>query len=110
MSAALQRLTKWRALFTGWQLGTRPKGDPESDAVCDHRELSILLRVEMTALRRLCVEKGLFTDAEFAAVLDDEAEHLSKAFARRFPGIKATDQGLELNPAIAADTMRGWKP
>jgi hypothetical protein len=24
---ALNRLTKWRAFFAGWQLGTRPKGD-----------------------------------------------------------------------------------
>lgn len=36
---ALNILTKWRVLFTGWQLGTRPKGDPEGDAVREHREL-----------------------------------------------------------------------
>jgi hypothetical protein len=32
-NAALNVLAKWRGLFAGWQLGTRPKGDPESDAV-----------------------------------------------------------------------------
>mgnify|MGYP001587156880 CR=1 FL=1 len=40
----INRLTKWRTLFTGWQLGTRAKGDPEGDAVRDHREVTILLR------------------------------------------------------------------
>lgn len=34
----LNVVCKWRSLFAGWQLGTRPKGDPESDAVRDHRE------------------------------------------------------------------------
>ena len=109
MSATLQRLTKWRVLFTGWQLGTRAKGDPESDAVSDHREVTMLLRAEVSALARLGIQKGLFTLPEYQAVLDDEAEHLCKAYQRRFPGIKATDSGLEINTIIAADTMRGWK-
>jgi hypothetical protein len=50
---ALNRVAKWRGLFAGWQLGTRPKGDPECDAVRDHREITILLRVEASALTRL---------------------------------------------------------
>ena len=33
---ALNVLAKWRTLLAGWQLGTRPKGDPECDAVSDH--------------------------------------------------------------------------
>lgn len=42
VQSALNRVTKWRSIFTGWQLGTRAKGDPEGDAVRDHRELSII--------------------------------------------------------------------
>ena len=38
---ACNRLTKWRSVFAGWQLGTRAKGDPECDAVRDHREVTI---------------------------------------------------------------------
>jgi hypothetical protein len=110
MSAALQRLTKWRVLFTGWQLGTRPKGDPEGDAVRDHREVTILLRAECSALVGLLIQKGVFTAQEWQTALDAEAEQLSKDYERRFPGIKATDIGLSMAPAIAADTMRGWKP
>ena len=51
--AALNRLCKWRAIFAGWQLGTRAKGDPESDAVRDHREVTILLRAEASAMTGL---------------------------------------------------------
>ena len=56
---ALNRVAKWRTLFAGWQLGTRPKGDPESDAVRDHREITILLRVEQSAIIGLLIRKGI---------------------------------------------------
>ena len=46
---ALNRVAKWRTVFTGWQIGTRPKGDPECDAIRDASEARILLRVEVSA-------------------------------------------------------------
>lgn len=109
---ALNRLTKWRSVFVGWQLGTREKGDPEGDAVSDHRELSMMLRVEVTALARLLIEKGVFTVEEFDAALAEEADLLNAAFARRFPGITATDEGLAMDPIVMTKhgTMKGWRP
>lgn len=107
---ATQRLAKWRTLFAGWQLGTRAKGDPEGDAVRDHREVTILLRAEMNALLGLLVEKEVITFEEFTVALEREADLLSADYARRFPGIRAADHGLEFVPHIAADTMRGWRP
>lgn len=109
---ALNRLTKWRNVFVGWQLGTREKGDPEGDAVRDHRELSMILRVEVTALTRLMLDKGVFTEEEFDAALAQEADLLNADFARRFPGIEATDEGLAMDPIVMqrAGTMKGWRP
>jgi hypothetical protein len=63
--AALNRITKWRSVFAGWQLGSRLKGDPECDAVRDHREISILQRVEVSALKQVLVQAGAFTEEEF---------------------------------------------
>ena len=109
---ALNRVAKWRTLFAGWQLGTRPKGDPESDAVRDHREVTILLRVEGSALIGLLLAKGLITQAEWEAALEEEANVLSDAYARKFPGVTATDNGLVMEPRKieAAGWMKGWKP
>jgi hypothetical protein len=107
---AVERLAKWRVLLTGWQLGTRAKGDPEGDAVRDHREATLMLRAEMSALLGLLAAKGVLTAEEFTAALEREADLLSADLSRRFPGIKATDQGLEVVPHIAADTMKGWRP
>jgi len=106
---ALNIVTKWRVLFTGWQLGTRLKGDPEGDAVRDHRELSILLRCEVTALTGLLLEKGVFTAEEFDAALGREAEALNKDYERKFPGVTADEDGLRMDKRVLP-WMKGWKP
>lgn len=106
---ALNILTKWRTLFTGWQLGTRPKGDPEGDAVRDHRELTILLRAEVSAFTALLREKGVFTDDEWLAALQREAEQLNEDYERRFPGVTASEAGLTIDKRVLP-WMKGWKP
>lgn len=107
---SLNRLAKWRAHFAGWQLGTRPKGDPESDAVRDHREQTIILRAETTAIVGLLVNKGFITVDEFQAQLAEEADDLERAYQRRWPGAKASDDGMVYNPHEAFAWMQSWKP
>jgi len=106
---ALNILAKWRTLFAGWQLGTRPKGDPECDAVSDHREVTILLRAEVSALVGLLVEKGLATDEDWFAALEREAKQLNVAYEQRFPGVTAWTGGLNLDKRVLP-WMKGWKP
>jgi|SRR3954470_11642276 len=106
---ALNRLAKWRTVLTGWQLGTRSKGDPEGDAVRDHREATLLQRVDINALTGLLMEKGVFSEADFEAQLIVEADALSEALEAKFPGFRARDDGMSMD-ARAAETMRGWKP
>ncbi len=105
----LNRLGKWRVLLAGWQLGTRAKGDPEGDAVRNHRELTLILRAESSALIQLLIAKGVFTGGEFSNQVEQEARLLCEALAQRFPGIIATDDGL-LFDLRAAETMKGWRP
>ncbi len=109
MMDALNRLAKWRSVFAGWQLGTRPKGDPECDAVSDHREQSLIMRAEMSALVVLLVDSGVFTRQMFEDYLEGEATLLSYDLSVRFPGISATDDGIVLDER-AVETMKGWKP
>ena len=109
---ALNRLAKWRTIFAGWQLGTRAIGDPESDAVRDHREVTILLRAEMNALTGLLIEKGVFAAGEWTEALGREADLLSSDYERKFPGFQATDAGISMAVPGAAETMRkmNFKP
>lgn len=107
---AVNILAKWRTLFAGWQLGTRAKGDPECDAVRDHREATLLLRAECSALVGLLIRKGVITAEEFDAALGAEAVQLNADLERRFPGVTAHEYGLSIDPARVLPWMRGWKP
>lgn len=110
MSKILNRLCKWRAVFAGWQLGSRPKTDPEAAAVRDATDARLLMRVEITALVALLVQKGMFTATEFAAQTEVEAECLMELLEKKFPGFRATDDGIMMDPQIAQKTTAGWKP
>lgn len=108
-NTALNILAKWRAHFAGWQLGTRPKGEPESDAVRDHREATIMLRAEMSALVVLLIEKGVITHNEWLQQLATEANQLCRQYEKRWPGAQATDSGMTYDRR-ALPWMKGWKP
>ena len=111
MHEAVDRLSKWRAWFAGWQLGTRPATDGPTRAVRDATEARLILRAEMSALTALMLEKGVFTEEEWAEAVADNANHLNATLTKRFPGVETTRIGLSMTPA-AAETMRreGFPP
>jgi hypothetical protein len=106
---ACNKLTKWRSVFAGWQLGTRVKGDPECDAVRDHREVTILLRAEYSTLTKLLLDKGIFTTEEFQQAMIEECALLEKDYERKFPGMRAVEDGIQYDRR-ASETMKGWLP
>lgn len=105
MSQALEKLCKWRSIFAGWQLGTRSKEDPASQAVRDHREVTMLLRAEVNALVQILVRRRMTTADEFAAQVDDEAEHLMRAYEAKFPGAHAELDGMHIELKLAQPWM-----
>lgn len=107
---ALNKLAKWRSVFAGWQLGTRPDTDPECRAVRDHREVTLLLRAEMSALVVLLAEKGVIRTLEWENALEAEARKLDADLERRFPGFRTTLAGLEIDVEKAQEMCRGWRP
>lgn len=110
MSKALNKLAKWRMVFAGWQLGTRSLSDPESNAVRDHREVTMILRAETNALVGMLIKKGVFTAEEYQEQLDKEAAYLDATYEEKFPGFKSSDTGMVMDPVKAIDTMAGWRP
>jgi hypothetical protein len=105
---SLNRLTKWRSVFAAWQLGTRDSEDAECRAVKDHREVTIILRAEVTALTAILIEKGLVSQGEWEATVKREADLLSKEYEQRFPGMEATEHGIAYDLSRARETMKGW--
>lgn len=106
----LNRLAKWRSVFAGWQLGTRLESDAECQAVRDHRELTMLLRVEVNALTACLIEAGIITPRSYTEQVILEADALSASYEGKFPGMSATDRGISYDLPRAAETMKGWPP
>src|SRR5262245_2033665 len=109
LDRALQKLAKWRMIFAGWQLGTRTKDDPETQAVRDHRELTLLMRVELNAWTRLLIDKGVITEQEWINALEKEAQQYDRDLEQRFPGARTSAAGLHLDER-AQGWMKNWKP
>lgn len=112
LMTALDKLCKWRKFFASWQLGTTTADDSEYKAVANHRELSILLRAEQSALTGLLVRKGVFTQEEFQAALEAEAKMLDHDYEERYPGWRSTPHGMHMKMPEAGETMRklGFPP
>lgn len=108
----MNKLAKWRSVFAAWQLGTRSDTDQECKAVKDHREVTIFLRAETSALVGLLIEKGVFTEAEWTDALEREARLLDADFEERFKGMRSTPSGISMDIAEIQKhrTMEGWPP
>jgi hypothetical protein len=101
----LNRFAKWRTVFASWQLGSRSDDDGECRALKDHRELSMMLRVEVSALSALLIDKGVFTARELTEQTIIEAEMLDEGYSRAFPGFKSHDSGMDIDLVEARATM-----
>lgn len=106
----INRLCKWRSVYTGRILGTVPKGNPQGDGFRDLFEKLLIQRAEMSALTALLIEKGIISRDEMTSAVGEEAKFLADALETVFPGMKATDDGITYNLAEAIKTMEGWPP
>lgn len=112
LMAALDKLCKWRKFFASWQLGSTSAQDGRYKAVANHRELSILLRAEVSALAGLLLRKGVFTEREWQDALEAEAKRLDHDYEENYPGWRSVPDGMSMKMPEAAETMRklGFPP
>jgi hypothetical protein len=108
----LNKLCKWRKVFAGWQLGTVTDSDGAGRAVRDHREVTMLLRAEVSGLVALLVRKGVFTAEEWEKQVGEEARTLDEMYEVKFPGFSTSQDGVHMQMPQAGDTMRrlGFPP
>jgi hypothetical protein len=103
---AVQRLGKWRSVLVGWMIGTKGANEPGVQAHRDRADAILMLRVEVNALTALLIAKGVFTTDEFMAQIVTECEHKQSELEAMFPGYRATDAGISIDPHVAAITNK----
>lgn len=104
----LNKLLKWRTVLVGRILGTRSDTDPQARGYRDLFDKVLILRVEQTALLTVLLKKGIVTELEIQAAVEDEADLLEKDYQKAFPGVRATDIGLDIDIAKFLETTKGW--
>jgi hypothetical protein len=103
------RLHRWGYVLVSRIMGTQLDTHQPTKGIRDLITKCLMLRAEANAMVGLLVEKGLITEAEFAARLQSEAEFLCKQYEEQFPGAKATDVGITIyDPKKYAETVKGW--
>lgn len=113
LDRALNKLCKWRSLYAGWWLGTRPNSDPTTQAVRDNFDRAIVLRAEMTAISAILIQKQVCTQEELQRAVLAEVQALDTQLEKAWPGFRTSDEGLvfaDLNEAAATMKRRGFPP
>ena len=86
------------------------KDDPEFLAVRDHREITILMRAELSAMLRILLHKGFFTIEEYNDMLAAESLALSRLYESRWPGATAHEDGIHLEVEKSNAWMSKFPP
>ena len=106
---ALNRLCKWRMVLVGRLIGTRSDDDVIAQGYRDLFEKLLILRAEKSAIVELLIKKGIVTESEFCEQLGQEAVGLEMEYQKRFPGIRATDSGLDFyDVEKVREWMKNW--
>ena len=77
----------------------------------DSFDVSLMARIDINALLALLIRKGVFTEQEWIDALQAEAEQYDRDLEKRFPGVRATDQGLQFyDVQKMRPWIKDWKP
>lgn len=106
----LNKVGKWRSILVGRILGTKPADDPPTMGMRDLMDKMVILRVEVSTVTRLLIEKGLVTPDDWFRVMGEEAEALDKMYEAEWPGIHTTDQGVTITNPEGFETIMRKSP
>lgn len=102
----LNRLCRWRTVFTGWFIGTKAKEAPGVQAWRDLADTRLIQRVEMNATLALLLDKGIITVDELKSQIVIECDAYQKELEAKFPGHVAIEDGIRINGPLALETYK----
>lgn len=100
----MTRVVQWKEILANWQLGTKDDNDGAFRAVQDAHEGAMRKGVKLDALVELLLSKGTIRAEELIEKQIELAVRLDKAMEDKFPGVKAADDGLEVDEEVYAAT------
>lgn len=109
LSAAMQKLCKWRMLFCGKWMGTASRTNTQAQCIRDVFSQLVLVRAEVNAITKILVDKKVVSHEEFCQVTIKEVELLDESYKQEFPGFESTSYGVQSTDIkLAAKTTEFW--
>ena len=106
----INRLDRWPMALVGRLLGTVIPDTPKAKGVREHLRELLRHRAELNTIAGLLREKGVITQEEYTARLQEESRWYCDQLEKQFPGFRATDIGVDIDIPQAYKTTRGWPP
>lgn len=100
----MNRVVQWKEIYSLWQLGTRDDVDGANRALQDLHENSMRKGVKLDALVEVLLQRGLIHPEELIEKQTELAIRLDQSLEAKFPGAKATDDGMEIDEEVFAAT------
>lgn len=105
----MNKLRGWRLVLSRWQLGPRPKEDPEAQAVRVHWEATLALRAEVSALTLLLLKNGVVVEEDLDSEIANACAVLDRQYEAKFPGFRTTSAGVVVDQQVASQTVKDWR-
>ena len=100
----MNRVVQWKEILANWELGTKDDTDGTYRAVQDARDGDIRRGVKLEALTELLLSRGVIRPEELIEKQIELAVRFDKSMEDKFPGAKATDDGIEVDEDVYAAT------
>lgn len=96
----VNRIRHWRTHIAQLVVGPA-HGTPPFAALEHMAEQQLLQRIETNAIVGILLTAGIVTKEDAGAIMQLEAQKLEAQLERRFPGFRATDEGIIAVLAVA---------
>lgn len=111
---AFMRVRQFARYSTGRLLGTVAASRGSYRFVMDLLEKATYLRIEVNAISKLLIDKGVMTEKEWGETLLDEVQHFEREMQKQWPEVTVQQDGggytLDVQGAVKRCHEEQWPP
>lgn len=100
----MKRVVQWKEVLATWQLGTRDANNGTCQALQDLHESLLRKQVKLDAVTEILVRRGILSPEALLEKQIELAVRLDQSMETKFPGVKTTDVGLDIDPEVYQET------
>jgi hypothetical protein len=100
----MDRVVHWKVVLANWQLGTRDLNNGTFQAIQDLHDNLLRKQVKLDAITEILVNRGFISPEALLEKQIEIAVRLDQNMESKFPGVKTTDAGLDVDTEAYQET------